>query len=476
MHAAAFTDELMAYRAMQPEGSGNYVTKHWTRRVTSRLVKIANGACSRYWYARQTVAYIGDPDPVEPAYGNSPAPGPFNGPYLSPSGGGGIFIHWMLAFDTNHGTNDPKWNFIKAQILKNTDADDPMCQLIAGAAGEPCKLDVLRGADGVDFWWLSKWQALHGSESIFNLDFGYDTDLPWWKNGEVLSNPDWNSNGITNENDVLAGNSPLTFGYFPQHEPVEGGGTRPVVAFDACLLRGSGDADGDGIINSEDPDKDNDGFLNAADADPYDPLIPAQGTGPAADFDADGINNSTDTDDDDDGTPDATDEVVYNPLLPAQGVGPAADWDADGTPNVTDDDDDGDGTNDLDEIVGGWFNPNVPIAGGVPVGAGTGQLPNGMNNKVVSAGAAPTGNYSTLVQSWASLSPTAQSGTVLVITVPIPGSETPGVYTLSSMPDTSTAWGTALNVFRMIFRTALVCFVLYKFTKMSYALIGGKTA
>ena len=66
------------------------------------------------------------------------------------------------------------------------------------------------------------------------------------------------------------------------------------------------DTDGDGIINTLDPDIDNDGVLNADDKFPLD-------RNESLDTDNDGIGNRADTDDDGDGVPDALDAFRLDP-------------------------------------------------------------------------------------------------------------------------------------------------------------------
>ena len=80
--------------------------------------------------------------------------------------------------------------------------------------------------------------------------------------------------------------------------------------FRVTLLLSSGDADGDGIPDEDDPDIDNDGCLNEVDAFPYDPRE-------CEDEDGDGIGDNSDPDNkvdtDRDGHPDATDNCVVTP-------------------------------------------------------------------------------------------------------------------------------------------------------------------
>lgn len=78
------------------------------------------------------------------------------------------------------------------------------------------------------------------------------------------------------------------------------------------------DSDGDGIMNSHDPDDDNDGIPDDIDADPFDPNIPGMAPTPSsidpdADSDGDGIKNSHDPDDDNDAAPDRSDPEPFNP-------------------------------------------------------------------------------------------------------------------------------------------------------------------
>ncbi|MBX3176147.1 MAG: hypothetical protein KF886_02185 [Candidatus Hydrogenedentes bacterium] len=123
---------------------------------------------------------------------------------------------------------------------------------------------------------------------------------------------------------------------------------------EGALLIGEGnypfrDTDGDGMVDSEDPDIDGDGIPNAEDPD----MI---GDGwadafQAQDPDGDGIPNFLDPDDDGDGVPDAVD-----PDRDGNGVPDAdepADTDGDGYPDALDLDIDNDGFDNATEIAAG---------------------------------------------------------------------------------------------------------------------------
>ena len=105
------------------------------------------------------------------------------------------------------------------------------------------------------------------------------------------------------------------------------------------------DTDGDGIINTEDPDIDNDGYADSEDDFPFDPAehadTDADGIGnnsdafpldstESVDTDSDGVGNNADTDDDADGVADTSD------TFPLISIGDLTDTDADGRPNNCD--------------------------------------------------------------------------------------------------------------------------------------------
>lgn len=98
-------------------------------------------------------------------------------------------------------------------------------------------------------------------------------------------------------------------------------------------VEGTGDADGDGIPNFEDPDSDGDSILDQEEA--GDPSC----TTPPIDTDGDGIADFLDTDSDDDGVDDAV-----------EGTG---DPDMDRVPSYRDIDSDDDGASDTDEDAAG---------------------------------------------------------------------------------------------------------------------------
>lgn len=100
------------------------------------------------------------------------------------------------------------------------------------------------------------------------------------------------------------------------------------------------DTDGDGLVNSIDPDDDDDGWLDTSDDFPLDPAE-------FIDTDGDGIGNNADTDDDNDGVPDIDD---IDPLDPLIGL---LDSDGDGIADVEDEDDDDDGWFDIIETLAG---------------------------------------------------------------------------------------------------------------------------
>ncbi len=150
----------------------------------------------------------------------------------------------------------------------------------------------------------------------------------------------------------------------------------------------AGDADGDGIDNSIDPDDDGDGYEDHDDAFPEDPsewadsdgdgagdnadAFPAD-PGEQADFDGDGVGDNSDPDDDNDGAPDSQDahpldtddDGVRNPADPDDDndgtpdgddafpldAGETADFDGDGVGDNADADDDNDGVADADDAL-----------------------------------------------------------------------------------------------------------------------------
>jgi len=101
------------------------------------------------------------------------------------------------------------------------------------------------------------------------------------------------------------------------------------------------DTDGDGIVDSLDPDDDNDGVLDGVDNCPL-TVNPDQ-----IDNDLDGIGDACDGDDDNDGVADLGDNC---PLIANAGQ---LDTDGDGFGNVCDADDDADGVSDIDELAAG---------------------------------------------------------------------------------------------------------------------------
>ncbi len=79
------------------------------------------------------------------------------------------------------------------------------------------------------------------------------------------------------------------------------------------------DTDGDGIIDGIE-DSNRNGFLNPGENDPLNPCSPNK-TFSFCDFDGDGIINSSDPDDDNDGVPDAQDVDPFNPNSDSDGDG-----------------------------------------------------------------------------------------------------------------------------------------------------------
>jgi len=148
------------------------------------------------------------------------------------------------------------------------------------------------------------------------------------------------------------------------------------IVLDGDCAAGTGDADGDGIMDSEDgnTDPDYDGLPNCLDADSDNDGIPDMDEG-VWDADYDGIPNYCDTDSDGDGIPDAdegTDDTdgdwIPNYLdLDSDGDGipdadeGAGDPDADGLPNYLDLDSDGDNVLDRVEVALG-YDPYDPAS------------------------------------------------------------------------------------------------------------------
>jgi hypothetical protein len=110
--------------------------------------------------------------------------------------------------------------------------------------------------------------------------------------------------------------------------------------------------------------------------------------------------------------------------------------------------------------------------GGVPTGdqAGTGSSTSSTTGYSPGAGTQP-GNagstFAALVGSWASLAPNAQTAATVSFPIPIPGIGIQN-FTFSSIPDSSTPYGTALNTLRLVLRSFLMILLLYKFFRRIY--------
>jgi len=110
--------------------------------------------------------------------------------------------------------------------------------------------------------------------------------------------------------------------------------------------------------------------------------------------------------------------------------------------------------------------------GGVPSGdqSGTGSSTSSTTGYSPGAGTQP-GNagatFATLVGSWASLAPNAQTAATVTFPIPIPGNGIQN-FTFSSIPDSSTPFGAAMNTMRLILRSFLLALLLFKFFKRIY--------
>jgi len=116
----------------------------------------------------------------------------------------------------------------------------------------------------------------------------------------------------------------------------------------------------------------------------------------------------------------------------------------------------GTGTGDYDGPTADQF-PSSSL----PSGAGTAT-----SQETDTPGSA-SGGFSGLVGSWASFSPTAQTNESITFTIPIPGNGNQ-TYTINSLPDTGTTWGSALNTLRILLRTFFAILLVYAFVKRVY--------
>ncbi len=143
---------------------------------------------------------------------------------------------------------------------------------------------------------------------------------------------DWDGDGLVNSQDPDDDNDGVADG------------------FDVANFNKDSDSDGDGI--SDDDETGNDGVYNAGtDSDPLNPCDPDINSVACTATDADGDGYYADLSPNDP----LYDPLDDNPCVPSMMAG-ACDFDSDGLPNSTDPDDDGDGVNDVNDVDP--YNPN----------------------------------------------------------------------------------------------------------------------
>ena len=133
----------------------------------------------------------------------------------------------------------------------------------------------------------------------------------------------------------------------------------------------------------------------------------------------------------------------------------------------------------FDRCDGGTVTGSAPGSGSSAVLSPTdftsSGLPSGAGSATPASGGTLPGNAGTtfagLCGSWASFAPTSQTPATVTFAVHLPGHEDATSYSISSIPDTGTTWGTALNAVRLLFRSFCALLILWKFFDRVYGLL-----